>query len=294
MYREHHTRERDSVPDLPETNVPRPVGDPADVMRAFIVDAESAARRTLRECCSHEPDLHVVAEYADSAAALEAVRSTPPDVLFLDVHMTPLTGLALARALDPSTPTHIIFVSAYARFARDAFEVNAADFLLKPFDDTRFRQALRRIRRRLSLERLARQQLEPSDVLQRLEDSAKALCQPRTRIIADCGGRRHILDVSDIELVEAERNYVKLTVGRQRYTIRCTLQHAEAALSSQRMLKISRSCLVNLIHVRELGRTPRGDVIVVLADGATVTTSERYRHSVRQQLGQLQLTVRDG
>jgi two-component system LytT family response regulator len=264
------------------------------MMQVIIVDAESAARRTLRECCSHEPDLRVVAEYSESAAALEAVRANPPDVLFLDVHLTPLTGLALARALDPSTPTHIIFVSAYARFARDAFEVNAADFLVKPFDDARFRQALRRIRRRVSLERLARQQLAPRDVLQQLEESAKALCQPRTRVIADSGGRMHVLDVSDIELVESERNYVKLTVGRGRYTVRCTLQHAEDALSSQPMLKISRSCLVNLIHVRELGRTPRGDVIVLLAGGVTVTTSERYRHSVRQQLGQLQLTLRNG
>ena len=103
----------------------------------------------------------------------------------------------------------------------------------------------------------------------------------------------HVLNVGDVELIEAERNYVKLTVGRGRYTIRSTLQHAEAAMASQRMLRIGRSRLVNLIHVREIGRTPRGDVIVLLAGGVTVTTSERYRHSVRQQFGRMQLTVRD-
>jgi len=261
-------------------------------MQAVIVDEESAARRTLRECCGREPDVSVVAEYSDSAVALAAVRGSPPDVLFLDVRMTPLSGLAFARALKPATPTNIVFVSAYDRFARDAFEVNAADFLVKPFDDARFRHALARIRRRVYLERLARRQLELSDVLDQLEQSAKALRQPRARILADSGGRMHVLDVGDIELVESDKNYVHLTVGRDRYAVRSTLQHAEAAMGSQRLLRISRSRLVNLIHVRELGRTPRGDVIVLLAGGVTVTTSERYRHAVRQELSRMHLSVR--
>ena len=262
-------------------------------MRAVIADADSDARRTLGECCARERDVRVVAEYSDGRAALEAVCGSPPEVLFVDVHIPPLTGLTLARALAPSTPTNIVLVSANDRFARDAFEVNAADFLVKPFDAARFREAVARIRRRLYLERLAKRQFGLADVVQQVQRSAKALSKPHPRIIADAGGRMHVLNVRDIELIEAERNYVRLTVGRDRYSIRSTLQHAEAAMASQRMLRISRSRLVNLIHVREIGRTPRGDVIVLLAGGVTVTTSERYRHCVRQQFGRMQLTIRD-
>jgi len=290
------------VPRLQPVEVPRVVDrstggadrSRAHVMRVIIVDTEVASRRTLRELCAHEPDVDVVAEFSDSVVALEAARASPPDVLFLNVHMTPLSGVAFAKALESFTPTHIVFISAHDRFARDAFDGNATDFLVKPLDGVRFRYALTRIRRRLDLERLAKQQLGLSDVLQQVEQSTRTLCQPRRRIIADSGGRMHVLDVGDIELIESEKNYVTLTVGRDRYTARCTLLHAEAAMASQRMLRISRSRLVNLTHVREIGRTPRGDVIVLLAGGVAVTTSERYRHSVRQELGRIQLNTREG
>ena len=103
----------------------------------------------------------------------------------------------------------------------------------------------------------------------------------------------HVLDVGLVEMIESDRNYVKLTVGRGTYTARSTLQHAEASMVSQPMLKVSRSCLVNLSHIREISRTPRGDVIVMLAGGATVTSSERFRESVRQHLDRMQLWPRE-
>ena len=103
----------------------------------------------------------------------------------------------------------------------------------------------------------------------------------------------HVLDVGLIEMIESDRNYVKLMVGRDVYTTRSTLQHAETSMSSQPILKVSRSCLVNLSHVREISRTPRGDVIVMLAGGATATSSERFRESVRQRLDRMQLWPRE-
>jgi two-component system LytT family response regulator len=261
-----------------------------DVM---IVDDEPAARRTLRECCAREPDLRIVGEFANSGAALEAIRAARPDVVFLDIQMTPLTGIALARALNPAALPLIVFVTAYDRFALAAFDVCAVDYLVKPFDQERFRVALARVRRRHQVESLAQRQFALSEVLEQLERSAKSLREPRPRIIAEAGGRMHVLDVGLVELIESDRNYVKLTVGRDVYTARSTLQHAETSMSSQPMLKVSRSCLVNLSHVREISRTPRGDVIVLLAGGATVTSSERFRESVRQQLDRMQIWPRE-
>jgi two-component system LytT family response regulator len=266
---------------------------PHSTLTVMIIDDEAAARRTLRECCAREADLRIVGEYADSADALEAIRSQPPDVVFLDIQMTPLTGIALARALDPTTLPQIVFVTAYDRFALAAFEVSAVDYIVKPFDAERFRTALTRVRRRHHVESLAQRQMALSAVLAQLEQSARALREPRARIIGEADGRMHVLDVGLVEMIESDRNYVKLTIGRQVYTTRSTLQHAEASMSALPMLRVSRSCLVNLGHVREISRTPRGDVIVLLAGGATATSSERFRESVREQLNRMQLWPRE-
>jgi two-component system LytT family response regulator len=115
-------------------------------MDVIIVDDEPAARRTVRECCEREPDLRVVGEYGDSSAALEAIRREPPQVLFLDIQMDSMTGMALARALDPHTLPLIVFVTAYDHYALEAFEVSAIDYLLKPFDDARFKATVARVR----------------------------------------------------------------------------------------------------------------------------------------------------
>jgi two-component system LytT family response regulator len=108
-------------------------------------------------------------------------------------------------------------------------------------------------------------------------------------VLAELGSRMHMLDVNQIEMVEADRNYVRLTIGRDTFHTRSTLQQAEKTLQSQPMLRISRSCLVNINHVREISRTPRGDFILVLSGGATVTSSEGYRDAVRQHLERLKI-----
>jgi two-component system LytT family response regulator len=99
----------------------------------------------------------------------------------------------------------------------------------------------------------------------------------------------HMLDVSQVEVVEADRNYVRLTIGHDTFHARSTLQQAEKSFQTQPMLRISRSCLVNMRHVREVSRTPRGDFILVVAGGTTVTSSEGFREPVRQYLERLKL-----
>jgi two-component system LytT family response regulator len=258
------------------------------MLDVVIVDDELAGRRTLRECCAREPDLRVVGEYGDSRAALAAVRAQPPDLLFLDIQMDSLDGMSLARALDPRALPLIVFVTAYDRYALDAFEVSAVDYLLKPFDDERFRRTLERVRHRRGVETAAQRQEALDAVLARIEQGAAASAR-RPRVLAELGSHMHLLDVAQIEAAEADRNYVKLIVGRDAFHARSTLQQAQKTLESQPMLRISRSCLVNVNHVREISRTPRGDFILVLAGGATVTSSEGFREAVRQHLERLKV-----
>jgi two-component system, LytTR family, response regulator len=259
------------------------------MMDVMIVDDEPIARRTLRECCAREPDLRVVGEYGDARSALEAIRANPPHLLFLDIQIDSANGVVLARSLDPDNLPLIVFVTAYHHYALEAFEVSAVDYLLKPFDDERFRKTLARVRRRREAESAGERSSVLNSVLAQIERSARALSDARPRILAESGSRMHMLDVGQVEVVESDRNYVKLTVGRESFHARSTLQQAEKSLQSQPLLRISRSCLVNMNHVREISRTPRGDFIFVMAGGTTVTSSEGFRDPVRQYLERLKL-----
>jgi len=257
-------------------------------MRVMIVDDEPAARRSLRECCQTETDLEIIGEFGESTPALEAVIRQRPDLLFLDIQMDAMTGIELARALDPATLPLIVFVTAYDNYAIQAFEVNAVDYLLKPFDRQRFKATLNRVRKRSSASpdpEVRRSEL--SKVLAALEQSARHLAPLPTRLLAESEGRMRMLDPTTIEVVEADRNYVTLRVGRDTYHARSTLQQAEEQLKSQPMLRISRSCLVNTHLIQEVSRTPRGDFILVLRGGATVTSSEGFRDKVRSHLEQM-------
>ena len=258
-------------------------------MNVMIVDDEPAGRRTLREYCARAPQLTLVGEFGDSAAALEAIQANPPDLLFLDIQMDGMTGISLARALNPATLPFIVFVTAYDQYALDAFEVSATDYLLKPFDEERFKKTLERVQRRAATDGAPERQHELAGLLAQLERSARALTESRPKMLAEAGGRMHMLDSAQVELLEADRNYVKLAVGRDTYHVRSTLAQAEKAMQTEPMLRISRSALINVNHLREVSRTPRGDFILVLNGGRTVTSSEGFRESVRDYIARLKV-----
>jgi two-component system LytT family response regulator len=260
------------------------------MMNVIIVDDELAGRRTLREFCEAEGDLHVVGEFGDGAAALAAIRLRPPQLLFLDIQMDPLNGIELARSLEPSQLPSLVFVTAYDTYAVEAFEVSAVDYLLKPFDQDRFRRTLERVRPRHAVSGVNERQALLAGLLAQLERSARPAGDERPRLLAEFGGRLHVLDAAHVELIEADRNYVVIRVGKDCFHARSTLQQAELALRSQPMLRISRSCLVNMNYVKEVNRTLRGDFILVLAGGATVTSSEGFRAKVKEYLGTLRIS----
>ena len=182
----------------------------------------------------------------------------------------------------------IVFVTAYDTYALEAFEVCAVDYLLIPSTRSGSRGPWRACGRATSpgaAERPAGRAREPPRATR-----ARHTTRPeRPRLLAESGGRMHLLDAAQVEAIEADRNYVVIRVGRERFHARSTLGQAEAALRAQPMLRISRSCLVNMNHVREVNRTLRGDYILVLAGGVTLTSSEGFRARVRDHLGTLRI-----
>lgn len=255
-------------------------------MDVVIVDDERVARETVRECCEAEPDLVVVGEYANATTALAAIRRRSPDVLFLDVQLGATSGVDLARALAPAMPL-IVFVTAYDHYARDAFEVSAVDYLVKPFDELRFRAMLKRVRQRFSTQAVAERESILVSLIARLEQASRTLESGSARLLAEADGNRHMIDVAQIEALEADRNYVTLRVDTRIFHARTTLQQAAEAMSSQPMLRISRSCIVNINHVCQVQRTLRGDFVLSLRGGATAESSQGYRDKVRAHLEKL-------
>lgn len=259
-------------------------------IEVVIVDDEPAARRTLRECCAAEPDLDVVGEFGDPHAALEAIRTRPPQLLFLDIQMPRMSGIELARTLDPEALPLIVFVTAYDHYALEAFEVSAIDYLLKPFDDARFAATLQRVRQRMERDDGGTERRAALDsLLAALEQAAGRSSSPNLRLLTATHGRQILVDPASVQFAEADRNYVQLHLGTTRQQVRATLQQVEQALDGQPILRVSRSCVVNMRYVHEVNRTPRGDFILVLTGGATITSSEGHREHVRTYLDQLRI-----
>jgi two-component system LytT family response regulator len=258
-------------------------------MDVMIIDDERVARETVRECCETEPDLAIIGEYANAAAALAAIRRRAPHLLFLDVQLGATSGLELARVLAPPALPLIVFVTAYDHYAREAFEVSAIDYLVKPFDEQRFRAMLVRVRQRHNAQTMSEREAMLAALIVQLERASRALKESRPRLLAEADGNRHMIDVAQIEMLEADRNYVTLRVDNKTFHARTTLVQAAEAMGSQPMLRISRSCVVNINHVSEVKRTLRGDFVILLRGGATVSSSQGYRDKVRAHLEHLTL-----
>ncbi len=236
-------------------------------LRVFVVDDEEPARRKLVRFLADDGGCLLVGEAASGEEAVHRIAAARPDLLFLDVQMKRMNGLDVARALDPASPPRIVFVTAYDEYALEAFDVHAFDYLLKPFDRTRFARVLADIRRTMSQERRGRE----LEVLRLLAERQ----EPR-RLLVEKEERAFFLTVESIDWAEAERNHVHLHAGGEVHTVRSTIESMAERLGSARFLRINRSTLVRIDFIRELHRWSHGEYKVVLQSGATLTWTRRY------------------
>ena len=241
------------------------------MIRVLIVDDEPLARERLRTFLQDEPEVSLVGECATGKEAVAAIRKKKPHLVFLDVQMPELNGFGVLEQLGPEHCPPVIFVTAHDRFACRAFEVHAIDYLLKPFDRSRFRTALGRALRRI--------QAPPAGQSQQM---ANLLAEVRPGALSDrlavkSGGRVLLIKLEEIDYIEAASNYVEIHVGRESHLLRETMTKLEERLPSDRFLRISRSTIVHIDRIKELQPLFHGEYSVILRDGTKLTLSRGYR-----------------
>ena len=260
-------------------------------MRTLIVDDEPAAREGLRHLLSADPEIEVVGECRDGKTATAAIRDQSPELVFLDVQMPELDGLGVLRDVPPERRPVVVFVTGYDRYALQAFEVHAVEYLLKPFTDDRFREALSQAKLQVRRTRMGELGKEMA-TLAGGTNGASAVAEKsapaagyRSRLVVKTGGNVVLVPVEDIDWIDADGDYVRIHVGKVSHTVRETMHHLETELDPARFVRIHRSTIVNLARVKELQPFYRGEFVAVLHDGTRLKLSRGCRDTLEARLG---------
>lgn len=246
------------------------------MIRAVVADDEVLARQKLRQLLRDDGDVEIVGESATAQETIELVRAASPELLFLDIQMPGMDGFDVVGALaqQPEVPTpRVIFTTAYDQYAVRAFDVNAVDYLLKPFTHERLRTAIQRVREQAQV----RPQTSGNG-------STPAAGFYTNRIVFKSRGRILFLPVSDIRWIGAEGNYVRLSTATETHLLRETMTHLEEKLDPRGFLRVHRSFIVNLKYVKEVRREVSGDSVVIMDSGHKVALGRSYRSVLNDQI----------
>lgn len=237
-------------------------------MRVLVVDDEALARSNLTVLLRRDPDIGSIGESGSGLGAVEEIRRSKPDLVFLDVQMPECDGFDVLELLGGELPPAIVFVTAHDEYALRAFEAGALDYLLKPFDDARFYRALNRVKDRLA-HRLPLQS------------------QPAQRLVIKSPGQVLFVNVADIDWVEAAGYYACLHVGSDTHVMRRTLSDLERDLGQEQFIRIHRSIIVNVERIYGLELQDTGEYEVVLKSKARLRLSRRFRKRLQVRIDAL-------
>ena len=252
-------------------------------MKILIVDDEPLARERVRRHLRDEPGIEIVGEAGNGREAVSAIEEKTPDLVFLDVQMPEMNGFDVLKALEENKIPAIVFTTAYDKYAIQAFEFHALDYLLKPFSRERFRRSVRHAREQLEN---SRQSGNIDERLVSLLENLKAK-KYLERIVVKSSGRVFFIKTEEIDWIEAAGNYLKLHVGRDAHLIRETMQSIEAKLDPEKFFRIHRSTLVQIDRIKELHPLFGGDYAVILRNGTELSLSRNYRDRLPELFGNL-------
>jgi two-component system, LytTR family, response regulator len=240
----------------------------------LIVDDEKPARNKLRTFLKTEEQITIIYESDNGISAVQMIQEKKPDLVFLDIQMPGMTGFEVIDAIGIDKMPALVFVTAYDQFALNAFEVQAVDYLLKPFDEERFKRSFQRV----------------FDQIQKNEDHSTTLTcliqqinkerRYSHRILVSEGAKYFFIKIDDILYISAEEKYIKLHTEKGDYLNRDTMNKMEERLDLGKFARIHRSTIVNIDHITELQSWSHGDYIAILKNGEKLNVSRRYRENL--------------
>ena len=240
-------------------------------LNVLIVDDEQPARSKLKRLLGAIDTVNVLGEADSGLTALAAIEKLQPDVVFLDIQMPDLDGLSVAKEVGDKDGLRIVFVTAYDQHAIEAFELNAVDYLLKPFDKDRLNKTVEK------LKRLSVTDSSQSQSIQNAIETVEVLQPVTDRVLVKSGEKYHLVSVDDVDWVEAVGNYADLHIGSTHYLIRQTMSSLTERLDPATFLRIHRSAIVNINKIKELQPLFKGDFLLLLTTGKELKLSRNYR-----------------
>jgi two-component system, LytTR family, response regulator len=264
-------------------------------LRVMIVDDEAPAREGLRIRLNREADVAVIGEYGDVSRAVAAIRADPPDLLFLDIEMPLVDGFTMLSRLETVSLPVVVFVTAHPNHAVRAFGVGAIDYLLKPVDPERLREAIDRARahwesvRKGELADRVLGVLRDADRGMPASESSSLGATNHARIPVRCDGGIQFVAATEINWIEAAGDSVRIHAGKATHLVRKSMGDMLAMLDGRSFLRIHRSTIVNIERVRELQPYFHGEYVVVLQDGSKLKLSRGYRDSLSRLLGSVRV-----
>jgi two-component system LytT family response regulator len=250
-------------------------------IKALIVDDELLARKFIRRMLKQDPDFEIAGESGNGKEAVEMIRAQKPDVVFLDVQMPEMDGFGVLEAVGLGQLPDIVFTTAYESYAIRAFELHALDYLLKPFDQQRFRDAIKYAKERVHSRQQEDGRLQIGALLERINSKQAYL----DRLIIRADGRITFLNTREIDWIEADDKYVHLHTGTGARMVRQTLTAMEAQLDPVKFVRVHRSTMVNVDRIKELQPLFNGEYSVLMDDKTKLTLSRKYKDKLFQLLG---------
>jgi two-component system LytT family response regulator len=251
------------------------------MVRVLLVDDEPLARERMRTALARIPGIEVAGESADGLEAVAAILERRPDLVLLDIQMPGLDGFGVVERVGAERMPAVVFVTAFDRYAVQAFEVHALDYVMKPFDPTRFDAAVRRGMEQVRLRRMGQASRQLTSLMRELPPGLEPpASRYATRILVREGEGFGFVETGRLDWLEAAGNYVRLHAAERSWLIRATLAAVQESLDPARFVRIHRSTIVNVERIREIQPWVGGDYVAILKDGRKLRVSRTHREDL--------------
>lgn len=254
-------------------------------LNVVIADDEPLARQRIEDLLAHDQSVVIAGTASNGPEAVAAIRKFAPDLVFLDVQMPGMTGFEVVAAIGADRMPVTIFVTAFDQFALKAFEVAAIDYLVKPFDDERFAQALARARKTIELRQVERLTKQLATLLHESAAPEPPKAKYLDRIPVEQRGQMRVVPVSKIDYITASGPYAELHIGDKTFAVRERMQTLEEKLDPAVFFRLHRSAIVRIDRIDILLRASGGDYAVRLKDGTELPLSRNRREELERVMG---------